>query len=92
MKTMTEYAEKMEAKLTLWKAQLDAMALKAVTVGADAKVDYHKRIADLKTRQEAARDKLAELKAAGATKWEGFKAGVESAWEDLEAAFKKSPD
>jgi thiamine monophosphate kinase len=46
-------------------------------------------IDDLKTKYQAAQTKLAELKAAGGEKWEVLKTGVESAWSELEAAFKK---
>jgi len=38
---------------------------------------------------KVAQAKLDEVKTAGSEKWETLKAGVESAWNDLEIAFKK---
>ena len=56
--------------------------------GAEAKAARHQHIDDLKAKRLAAQAKLDELKAAGSGKWETFRAGVESAWTDLEIAIK----
>jgi len=53
------------------------------------KIERRKRIDDLKAKYQAAQSKLAELKAASGEKWGVLKTGVESAWNELEAAFKK---
>jgi hypothetical protein len=56
------------------------------------KIDQRRRIDDLKAKYQVAQSKLCELKAAGSEKWATLKTGVESAWKDLEAAFKKMKD
>jgi hypothetical protein len=43
----------------------------------------------MRTKYETAEEKLAELKAAGSAKWETLQAGIETAWSELEAAFRK---
>ena len=43
----------------------------------------------LKAKQKRAQANFDEFKAAGGDKWDTFKAGVESAYNDLEGAFKK---
>ena len=79
----------MQAQLGRWAAKLDELVGKADQVGAEAKTDYRKRIADLRTRHRAAQAKLDELRTAGLHNWKTLRAGVESAWTALEAAFKK---
>jgi len=80
---------KREAQLKRWGAKLDRLVAKAEKAGADAKVEERKCIDDLKAKVQTAHSKLAELKAAGGEKWGVLKTGVESAWSELEAAFKK---
>jgi len=79
----------MEKRLKHWGAQLDELVAKAGEAGTEIKADYHKHLDDLKLRHKAAQAKLDELKAASGAEWESFKAGVESAGNELEVAFKK---
>jgi uncharacterized coiled-coil DUF342 family protein len=89
MDSVEDNVGKMETQLKKWGAKLDELIAKADEAGAEAKVDYRKRIDDLKAKHHAATIKLDELKAAGSEKWETFKGGIESAWGELETAFKK---
>jgi TolA-binding protein len=89
MDTMKSYVGKMESQIKQWGIKIDELAAKADAAGAEAKSDYHKRIRDMKTKHQAAQAKLDEVKAAGSEKWETIKGGIESAWNELEASFKK---
>jgi DNA repair exonuclease SbcCD ATPase subunit len=89
MENMEEHVGKREAQLKQWGAKLDQLVAKAEKAGAEMKIERRKRIDDLKAKYQAAQAKLAELKAAGGEKWGVLKTGVESAWNELEAAFKK---
>ncbi len=89
MQAHEAHVGKMEAQLKQWGAKLDELVAKTKEVGAEAKVEYRKGIDDLKAKHQAAQAKLDELKAAGGEKWESLKAGVESVWGEVEAAFKK---
>jgi uncharacterized protein YjbJ (UPF0337 family) len=80
---------RMEAQLAQWGSRLDEMVAKAEKMGADVKADYHKRLDDLKEKYRATQTKLTDLKNAGFEKWETLENGLEKAWKDLEAAFKK---
>ena len=51
--------------------------------------EKRKRVDELKAKYQAAQSKLVEYKAAGGERWEAFKTGLETAWSDLEAGFKK---
>ena len=79
----------MEMQLQQWGAKLDALAAKADIASADAKADYHKRIDELKVKRDVAKVKLDELKASTSDNWDTLKGGAESAWKDLETAFKR---
>jgi septation ring formation regulator EzrA len=79
----------METQLKQWGARLDEIVAKVEKAGTAVKADHRKRVDDLKAKYQAAQSRLAEVKAAGGEKWETLKTGVESAWSELEAAFKK---
>jgi hypothetical protein len=89
MKKTDARVGKMETQLKQWGAKLDELVAKAEEAGAEAKIDYRKRIDDLKSKHQEVQSKLAELRAAGGEKWEILKHGVESAWKELEVAIKK---
>lgn len=80
---------KLETQLKQWGAKLDEFVAKTDKAGTAARIDNRKRIGDLKAKVHAAKAKLDEVKAAGSEKWDTLKTGVESAWNDLELAFKK---
>lgn len=80
---------KMEEQLKLFGAKLDDLVTKAHDAGAEAKDDYRKTVAELKTKHQAAQAKLDELRAVGIDKWDAFKTGIEGAWSEFETAFKK---
>jgi hypothetical protein len=89
METVEAHVGKMEAELKQWGARLDQLLTKVDAAGTGAKVDYRKRLDDLKEKYVVAEARFAELKAAGSAKWDTFKSGVETAWNDLERAFTK---
>jgi hypothetical protein len=89
MENTPAHMGKMEEQLKHWGAQLDHLVAKVEKAGADVNSERRKRVDALKTKYQAAQAKLSELKAAGGEKWDTLKTGVETAWSDLEAAFKK---
>jgi len=89
METVEAHVGKMEAELKSWGAKLDALVAKADAAGTEAKIDYRQRLEDVTASYKVAQSKLHKLQAAGSGKWETFKTDIESAWSDLETAFKK---
>ena len=83
---------KMETELKHWGVKLDDLVSKAERVGDDVNTEYHKRINYLRAKHSAAQLRLNELKTSGGEKWETVKTGFESAWNELELAFKKLKD
>jgi predicted secreted Zn-dependent protease len=89
MEAVEANVRKMEAELRKWGATLDELKAKADAAGTKAKIGYRRRLDDMQTRYEAAQTKLDELKAAGGGTWETFRGGIETAWNDLRAAFRR---
>jgi hypothetical protein len=85
---MEAHAEKMETKLNQWLSKLDELVAKTKEASGDAKSDYRLRVEELKAKHQLARAKLAELKTAGRDNWKSIKASLESAWSDIESAYK----
>jgi hypothetical protein len=79
----------MEAELMRWSAKLEELRAKTPTAGSETKFDYRKRVDDMREKYEAAEEKLGELRAAGTAKWETFRGGIESAWSELAAAYRR---
>jgi chromosome segregation ATPase len=78
----------LQAQLAAWGAKIDEFASKAEQSKAEAKADYAKRLEDLRTQCSTAQAKLDEFKRSGNKNWETIKGGIESAWKDLDAAFR----
>jgi len=89
METVEAHVEKMEAELKQWGARLDKLMTQAHATSADVKIDYRKRLDDLRQKYVAAEKRFAELKAAGSGKWEIFQGSVETAWSELATAFTR---
>jgi DNA repair exonuclease SbcCD ATPase subunit len=84
------YEQKLQAQLDDWSAEIDKLKAKADSAEADAQLEYYKEIEELRSMQETASRKLAELKDAGDDAWEDLKAGMDSAWGSLGNALKSA--
>lgn len=90
MKNREAYREKLEAQMREWSAKIDLLKAKADQAEAEAKIEYSKRIEDLRQRKEALQAQLAELKNAGDAAWEEIKSGVEKASAELKSAVESA--
>jgi hypothetical protein len=79
---------KIEKQLAQWGARLDELAAKAATAGEDVIQKERQHIAELRAKRDEFAVKLQEMKAAGSDKWQTIKSGVDSAYDELEAAFR----
>jgi hypothetical protein len=85
---MDAAVEKVEAQLKLWGTKIDRLADKAQRVGARTRFEDLLYIDELKALHVIAQAKLDGFKAAGAAQRAVLKAGMKTAWEELDAAFK----
>jgi hypothetical protein len=79
----------MERQLRHWGMQLDQLVARARGPGAWVTRDHRRRIFDLIAKHRVAQWKLDELRAAGSESWERVRAGVESVWDEVDAAFRQ---
>jgi hypothetical protein len=89
METVESHVGKLETQLQTWGARLDEMVAKADAARTEVRSDYRKRLDELKKKYKVAESRFGELKRAGSGKWETFRGGIETAWNDLETAFRK---
>lgn len=84
------YQKKLQAELDQWSADIDKLKAKANKAESDIKLEYYEQVEALRVKQEEAKEKLSELKAASDDAWEDLKAGTESAWHALGNAVKNA--
>jgi predicted nucleic acid-binding Zn-ribbon protein len=84
------FVQKLKAQLDGWNADINELETKADQAEVRAKIDYHKRIADLRARLKEVEGKIGELQQAGEGALENLKQGLENSWEILKASFTKT--
>ncbi|MGA9176192.1 MAG: coiled coil domain-containing protein, partial [Desulfobacterales bacterium] len=55
------FVQKLKAQLDEWNADINELETKADQAEVRAKIEYHKRIADLRARLKEVEDKIGEL-------------------------------
>ena len=83
METKDAYKQKLEANLNEWGAQINLLAAKAQSAGADARLAYAKDLDTLRDKQRQAADKIKQLEAAGGDAWVTVKDSADKLWDDL---------
>lgn len=81
--------EKMDAQLKRWSLRIDHLAAKTQVLGVRAGFDAHIYVDELKALHAIALAKFNEFKAGEDTRRVRLKAEMKSAWDDLDAAFKR---
>ena len=89
MEPVESHLGKLETQLRTWAARLEEMVARVEAARTQASGDYRKRLDDVKATYKVAETRFAELRKAGSGKWETFQGGIESAWNDLDMAFRK---
>ena len=72
-----------------WNVEIDKLQAKADQAEAEAKIEYHEQIEDLRAKRKEVEAKIAEVQQAGEGAWEDLKQGLENSWEILKGAFAK---
>lgn len=84
------YQERIEVQLKEWEPQMDVLKARAEQVKTDARMMYKEQIENLRQKQEAARQRLQELKDSSEEAWEELRVGLDKTLEDLKEAFSRS--
>ena len=80
------YRQKMQAKVSELKAEVDKLKAKASMASADAQLDIDKQVKQLEQRIEDGVAKLSELASASEDLWEKLKVDVEIVSESLKSS------
>lgn len=85
--TKDEFQKSLEARLQALDAKIGKLREKGRDLKDQAKTDWDQKMADLATKREAARAKLAEIGQSSAEAWKDVQKGAQSAWDELDKAF-----
>jgi len=89
-----EYQKQMEAKLQELDREIQDLQTKAQSNAAElkekSKEEFNQTMEELRNKQQAATEKLDQLKSASGKAWEDTKAGVDSAFDELSKAFDRA--
>ncbi len=82
------YQKELQAQLDEWGTEIDKLKVIADKAKTGLQGEYYKEIEELRSKKQAAQQKLHELKGASGEAWEDLKLGIESAWGTLGYALK----
>jgi len=81
------YEEECAAELSQWDLELVMLKNKTAAAGNEVRIACQKAIQTLEKKQEVAKARLLEMKAAGQEAWEDPKTAMETARMDLKISF-----
>ncbi|HLA83293.1 MAG TPA: hypothetical protein VJL29_00750 [Thermoguttaceae bacterium] len=83
-----EYQKKLDARLKELDAEITTLRAKGRELKEEAKANWEQKMDDLKAKHDAVRAKLAEIDSASEEDWEDVQQEAQSAWDELEKAFR----
>jgi len=83
-----EFQKKLEGQISELDGKIVQLRMKGRKLEKTAKAEWDRKIAELEVKLDAARAKLAKLGHSSAEDWNGAKREVESAYDDLDRAFR----
>jgi predicted RNase H-like nuclease (RuvC/YqgF family) len=85
-----EIQAEMRRKLDDYKQKIEQLRSETETLSAEAKAEVKRRLEELRTKQQAAEQKLSQLKSSSGKAWNDIKQGLDRAVDDLEQAYKNA--
>ena len=77
------YIQRLKAMLDDWNAEIERLTAREDKSGPDAKVEYHKKLDDLREKRDDLEDRIDAMQKAGDDAWEDLKFDLESSLEFL---------
>ena len=87
MSTNRDYVSAMQARMEQFDKDVDALTAEA---GARARTAYDERVKDLRASRDAAGRQLLQLQAASESAGVAMHAGMQTAWDTMQAALEKA--
>ncbi len=85
--TKEEFQKNLDARLKELDGEIAKLREKGRDLKDQAKANWDQKMADLETKRDAARAKLAEVGHASAEAWKDVQKKAQSAWDELDKAF-----
>ncbi len=86
--TKEEFQKKLDARLKELDAEIARLREKERDLKDEAKAGWDQKMKELETKRDAARAKLAEIRDSSAEAWKDVRKGAQSAYDDLDKAFR----
>ena len=83
------YVQKMEAQLKEWKADLDKLAARAEGLEADARIEFDRKMADLRDKYETAQARFKTVTSASTDAFESMKKSFDATVQEFTSALAK---
>lgn len=83
------YKKEVQDKLKVLDKKIDELKGKAAGLKGDAKTEFNKEMAELRTKQKAAQKEWKKVGRATAEDWEKVKSATDAAVRDVESAYEK---
>jgi len=90
MSERDQYIEKAKAKLDQWNAEIDKLKARADEAGADARIEYGKRLDEMRSHRDEAEKWLRQMRDSSDAAWSDMKVGFDRAWDQLSGAFERA--
>lgn len=85
-----DFVMRLKSGLTDVDSKIAKLHEKALALKDEARTRWNEKMADLKAKQAAAREKVDELGKSTGEAWERLEKGTQSAWEDLQKAVREA--
>ncbi len=89
-KSREAYVQGLKALLHEWDAEIERLAAKAHRADEDARVEYNKKLDDLRKKRKDLEDKIDTILHSGEDTWEDLKQGLENSWGILKASLSQA--
>ena len=86
--TKEEFQKNLDARLKDLDGEIAKLREKGRDLKDDAKANWDRKLADLESKRDAARAKLGEVGHSSAEAWKDVQKGAQSAWDELDKAFR----
>ncbi len=83
------YVAKMEAQLSSWNSDVDALQAEGEKLKGKARVAYGEQVKNLRACSDSAHKAFREMRVASESAAEQMQAGMEAAWDSMQKTLKR---
>lgn len=84
------YIKELKERMDEWNAEIDLLWAKAGQAKAEAKIEYLKKLEELRAKRKVLQERIAEAEQGSESAWEALKQGLESSWITLKMSLTKA--